>query len=253
MSCSRRARPSCADVAGWPCATRSARSARSSSAPTRPGVPLLAPGERVTQESIDAIQAASRFCRVAYCSDPSLETILIVDQCVSRSGGAARASTSDAVAGQAAQSVASTAMSGSSTGSTPTRLMSRVTVPSASASTQLARWSSPRCGTPGRSSAPDAAPAHSGVDGVVSDGGWRTSSAAGWGVARSPGCGASSADHRSGPGDQADRAGLRVVRQVVDGPEDGRVRAGSRDARPCGRRGRGTASTPASTRASGPR
>jgi arginine/lysine/ornithine decarboxylase len=42
-------------------------------------VPLLAPGERVTQESIDAIRAASRFCRVAYCSDPSLETILIVD------------------------------------------------------------------------------------------------------------------------------------------------------------------------------
>ena len=41
---------------------------------------LLAPGERVTQESVDAIRAASRFCRVAYCSDPSLETILIVDQ-----------------------------------------------------------------------------------------------------------------------------------------------------------------------------
>ena len=47
--------------------------------PYPPGVPLLAPGERVTQESIDAIRAASRFCRVAYCSDPTLETILIVD------------------------------------------------------------------------------------------------------------------------------------------------------------------------------
>jgi lysine decarboxylase len=47
--------------------------------PYPPGVPLLAPGERVTAESIDAIRAASRFCRVAYCSDPSLETILIVD------------------------------------------------------------------------------------------------------------------------------------------------------------------------------
>jgi arginine decarboxylase len=47
--------------------------------PYPPGVPLLAPGERVTQESIDAIRAASRFCRVAYCSDPSLETILVVD------------------------------------------------------------------------------------------------------------------------------------------------------------------------------
>lgn len=47
--------------------------------PYPPGVPLLAPGERVTRESIDAIHAASRVCRVAYCSDPSLETILIVD------------------------------------------------------------------------------------------------------------------------------------------------------------------------------
>ncbi len=47
--------------------------------PYPPGVPLLAPGERVTQESIDAIHAASRVCRVAYCSDPTLETMLIVD------------------------------------------------------------------------------------------------------------------------------------------------------------------------------
>lgn len=47
--------------------------------PYPPGVPLLAPGERVTRESIDAIRAASRVCRVAYCSDPSLETILVVD------------------------------------------------------------------------------------------------------------------------------------------------------------------------------
>lgn len=48
--------------------------------PYPPGVPLLAPGERVTAESIDAIRAASRFCRVAYCSDPSLETILVVEE-----------------------------------------------------------------------------------------------------------------------------------------------------------------------------
>jgi arginine decarboxylase len=47
--------------------------------PYPPGVPLLAPGERITRESIDAIRAASRVCRVAYCSDPTLETILIVD------------------------------------------------------------------------------------------------------------------------------------------------------------------------------
>lgn len=48
--------------------------------PYPPGVPLLAPGERVTEVAVDAIRAASRVCRVAYCSDPSLETILIVDQ-----------------------------------------------------------------------------------------------------------------------------------------------------------------------------
>jgi lysine decarboxylase len=48
--------------------------------PYPPGVPLLAPGELVTRETLDAITAASKFCRIAYCSDPSLETILIVDQ-----------------------------------------------------------------------------------------------------------------------------------------------------------------------------
>lgn len=48
--------------------------------PYPPGVPLLAPGERVTRESLEAIRAASKFCRIAYCSDPTLETILIVDQ-----------------------------------------------------------------------------------------------------------------------------------------------------------------------------
>lgn len=48
--------------------------------PYPPGVPLLAPGERVTREALSAIRAASAYCRIAYCSDPSLETILIVDQ-----------------------------------------------------------------------------------------------------------------------------------------------------------------------------
>jgi lysine decarboxylase len=47
--------------------------------PYPPGVPLLAPGEAVTQETIEAIQAAGRICRVAYCSDPTLETIEVVD------------------------------------------------------------------------------------------------------------------------------------------------------------------------------
>lgn len=47
--------------------------------PYPPGVPLLAPGERVTAESIEAIAAAGRTGRVAYCSDPTLETIEVID------------------------------------------------------------------------------------------------------------------------------------------------------------------------------
>ncbi len=47
--------------------------------PYPPGVPLLAPGERVTRATIDAIEAAGRVGRVAYNSDPSLSTIEVVD------------------------------------------------------------------------------------------------------------------------------------------------------------------------------
>lgn len=47
--------------------------------PYPPGVPLLAPGERVTAETVDAILAAARVGRVAYNSDPSLETIEVID------------------------------------------------------------------------------------------------------------------------------------------------------------------------------
>jgi arginine decarboxylase len=47
--------------------------------PYPPGVPLLAPGELVTQQAVDAIQAAGRIQRVAYSSDPTLETIEIVE------------------------------------------------------------------------------------------------------------------------------------------------------------------------------
>jgi len=46
--------------------------------PYPPGVPLIAPGERVTVELIDAVQAAGRSGRVAYCSDPTLSTIEVV-------------------------------------------------------------------------------------------------------------------------------------------------------------------------------
>lgn len=47
--------------------------------PYPPGVPLLAPGERVTVEAVDAIEAAGRVGRVAYSSDPTLATIEVVD------------------------------------------------------------------------------------------------------------------------------------------------------------------------------
>ncbi len=48
--------------------------------PYPPGIPLLAPGERVTAEAVGAIAAAGLVGRVAYNSDPSLETIEIVDE-----------------------------------------------------------------------------------------------------------------------------------------------------------------------------
>lgn len=47
--------------------------------PYPPGVPLLAPGERVTQEVVEAIGVAGRMTRMAYCSDPTAETIEVVD------------------------------------------------------------------------------------------------------------------------------------------------------------------------------
>ncbi len=46
--------------------------------PYPPGVPLLAPGERVTPEVVEAIEVAGRSTRMAYCSDPSAQTIEVV-------------------------------------------------------------------------------------------------------------------------------------------------------------------------------
>lgn len=46
--------------------------------PYPPGVPLLAPGERVTEEVVEAIEIAGRSSRMAYCSDPSAQTIEVV-------------------------------------------------------------------------------------------------------------------------------------------------------------------------------
>jgi arginine decarboxylase len=48
--------------------------------PYPPGVPLLAPGERVTEATVEAIRAAREVTRVAYSSDPTLETIEVVQQ-----------------------------------------------------------------------------------------------------------------------------------------------------------------------------
>jgi len=48
-------------------------------APYPPGVPVLAPGERVTREPLDALVAArGAGTRVAYAADPTLETLRVV-------------------------------------------------------------------------------------------------------------------------------------------------------------------------------
>ena len=50
-------------------------------APYPPGIPALAPGELITAELVDSLRAeAAAGTRVAYCSDPSLETFLVVAQ-----------------------------------------------------------------------------------------------------------------------------------------------------------------------------
>jgi lysine decarboxylase len=46
--------------------------------PYPPGVPLLGPGERVTAQIVEDITQAGRIGRVAYCSDPSLQTIEVL-------------------------------------------------------------------------------------------------------------------------------------------------------------------------------
>lgn len=46
--------------------------------PYPPGVPLVAPGELITQEIIEAIGVAGRSTRVAYASDASLRTVEVV-------------------------------------------------------------------------------------------------------------------------------------------------------------------------------
>jgi lysine decarboxylase len=48
-------------------------------APYPPGVPVLVPGERMTEVSLDALQRArADGCRIAYAADPTLATVLAV-------------------------------------------------------------------------------------------------------------------------------------------------------------------------------
>jgi arginine decarboxylase len=48
-------------------------------APYPPGIPVLAPGELITAEALDALRAAQRDgSRIAYASDPSLTTLQVV-------------------------------------------------------------------------------------------------------------------------------------------------------------------------------
>lgn len=52
-------------------------------APYPPGVPVLAPGERVTRAALDALrEARDGGARIAYAADPTLETVLVVTEAV---------------------------------------------------------------------------------------------------------------------------------------------------------------------------
>jgi lysine decarboxylase len=48
-------------------------------APYPPGIPILAPGEKVTEAALDALRLArAAGVRVAYAADPSLATLRVV-------------------------------------------------------------------------------------------------------------------------------------------------------------------------------
>lgn len=57
------------------------RIAAETAAPYPPGVPALAPGERIDGATLKALQdEAASGTRIAYCGDPSLETVLVVKE-----------------------------------------------------------------------------------------------------------------------------------------------------------------------------
>lgn len=70
-----------ADHERIPAAEAPGRIAAETAAPYPPGVPALAPGERIHAATLAALQAEARSgTRIAYCGDPMLETVLVVKQ-----------------------------------------------------------------------------------------------------------------------------------------------------------------------------
>ena len=50
-------------------------------APYPPGIPVLAPGERIKPETVETLQAMHRAGgRIAYAADPTLETFQVLKQ-----------------------------------------------------------------------------------------------------------------------------------------------------------------------------
>ena len=57
------------------------RIAAETAAPYPPGIPALAPGERISATVLTALQAEAKGgTRIAYCGDPMLETVLVVKE-----------------------------------------------------------------------------------------------------------------------------------------------------------------------------
>ena len=70
-----------ADHERVPAAEAVGRIAAETAAPYPPGVPALAPGERIHAATLAALQAeAASGTRIAYCGDPSLQTVLVVSE-----------------------------------------------------------------------------------------------------------------------------------------------------------------------------
>ena len=68
-----------ADHERVPAAEAVGRIAAETAAPYPPGVPALAPGERIHAATLAALQSEARSgTRIAYCGDPLLETVLVV-------------------------------------------------------------------------------------------------------------------------------------------------------------------------------